>query len=74
MPTQPPPQSSTNTNTNTNTNANTKVSPKQKNANLTQEEIMTRSKNIVGIFPIHIEDLERNKSDTKAQALMNTAV
>ena len=35
---------------------------------------MTRSENIIGIFPIHVEDIERNKSDTKTQTLMNTVV
>ena len=33
-----------------------------------------RSKNIIGIFPIELEDIERNKYDTKEQTLMNTAI
>ena len=35
---------------------------------------MNRSRNIVGIFPIQLEEIERNKGDTKAQTLMNTAI
>ena len=35
---------------------------------------MNRSRNIVGIFPIQLEDIERIKGDTKAQTLMNTAI
>jgi len=52
---QPNTNTNTNTNTNkqTNTNANTnKVTIKHKNNNLTPEEIMNRSRNIIGIFPI----------------------
>ena len=74
LPPQPQPQSSTATNTNTNTNSNTIVLYKQKNDNLNQEEIMTRSKHIIGIFPMNMEDLERIKCDTKAKTLMKTAI
>ena len=35
---------------------------------------MDRSRNIVGIFPITLEDIERNKCDTKELTLMNTAI
>ena len=45
-----------------------------KNNNLTPEEIIDRSRNIVGIFPINIEDIARNQSDSKELTLMNTAV
>ena len=69
----PQPIKPTNTNTNTTTEANTgtkgintnKIVTETKNDNLTPEEIMDRSKNIVGIFPIHLEDIERNQCDTK---------
>jgi len=75
LPPQPIPKTNTNTNTQTNTNANTnKVVIENKNDNLTPEEIMNRSRNIVGIFPIQLEDIERNKGDTKEQTLMNTAI
>ena len=75
LPPQPLPQPNTSNNTKTNANTNTnKITIKQKNDNLTPEEIMTRSKNIIGIFQIHLEDIERNKGDTKSQTLMNTAV
>ena len=45
----------------------------QKNHDLTPEEIMFRSKHIVGIYPIRPEDIERNKSDNSTETLMNTA-
>ena len=71
---QPNTNTNTNTNKQTNTNANTnKVTIKQKNDNLTPEELMNRSRNIVGIFPIQLEYIERNKGDTKAKTLMSTA-
>ena len=55
LPPQPLPQPNTNTNKQTNTNANTnKVTIKHKNDNLTPEEIMNRSRNIVGIFLIQL--------------------
>ena len=75
--TPPQPKAPTNTNTNTETNAKTntnKTETEPKNDNLTPEEIMNRSKNIIGIFPIELEDIERNKCDTKEQTLMNTAI
>ena len=34
---------------------------------------MKRSKNIIGIFPINTEDIERNNSDTKEETLIKTA-
>ena len=78
----PQPIKPTNTNTNTTTEANTgtkgintnKIVTETKNDNLTPEEIMDRSKNIVGIFPIHLEDIERNQCDTKELTIMNTAI
>ena len=74
-PPQPTKPTNTNTNTETNTNTNTnKTVTENKNDNLTPEEIMNRSRNIVGIFPIPLEDIERNKCDTKEQTLMNTAI
>ena len=45
----------------------------QKNHDLTPEEIMFRSKHIVGIYPIRPQDIERNKSDTITKTLINTA-
>ena len=65
-------KSNTNTENNTATNTNQTVT-ENKNHNLTAEEIMNRSRNIVGIFPIHLEDIERNKCDTKKKTLINTA-
>merc|ERR1711895_83634 len=44
-----------------------------KNYDLTPEEIMFRSKHIVGIYPIRPQDIERNKSDTSTKTLINTA-
>ena len=73
----PKPTIPTNINTNTNTNNNTNTDTNKsepKNDNLTPEEIMKRSKNIIGIFPIEIEDIERNKSDTKEETLIKTAI
>ena len=71
---QPSIQTNTNTNKETNTGNNTnKTVTENKNHNLTPEEIMDRSRNIVGIFPIHLEDIERNKCDTKEKTLINTA-
>ena len=60
-----------NTNTNTNTN-NVTTKSEPKNNNLTPEEIMKRSKNIIGIFPINTEDIERNNSNTKEETLIKT--
>ena len=34
---------------------------------------MNRSRNIEGIFLIQLEDIERNKCDTKEKTLINTA-
>jgi len=75
--TPPQPKAPTNTNTNTETNAKTntnKTETEPKNDNLTPEEIMERSRNIVGIFPITPEHIERNKCDTKELTRMNTAI
>ena len=58
-----PPPTNTNTNTETNTSANTnKVVIKHKNDNLTLEEIMNRSRNIVGIFP---NTIRRHRNEQK---------
>ena len=35
---------------------------------------MDRARNIVGIYPINTEDIERNTSNTKEITLMNTAI
>ena len=73
LPPQPIPQINTNTNTQNNTKAITnKAHIKQKNDNLTIEEIMDRSKKMVGIYPINSKDIERNKAENKTQTLMNT--
>ena len=45
-----------------------------KNHDLTPEEIMYRSKHIVGIYPITPQDIERNKGDTSIKTLVNTAI
>ena len=45
-----------------------------KNHDLTPEEIMYRSKHIVGIYPITPQDIERNKGDTNIKTLVNTAI
>ena len=45
-----------------------------KNHDLTPEEIMYRSKHIVGIYPITPQDMERNKGDTNIKTLVNTAI
>ena len=34
---------------------------------------MNRSRKFIGIFPIHLEDIERKKCDTKEKTLINTA-
>ena len=74
-PPQPIKPTNTNANTETNTNTNTnKIVTEPKIDILTLEEIMDRSRNIVGIFPIQLEDIERNQSDTKEQTLRNTAI
>ena len=44
-----------------------------KNHDLTAEEIMHRSKHIIGIYPITPQDIERNKGDTNTKTLINTA-
>merc|ERR1711867_242566 len=44
-----------------------------KNHDLTAEDIMYRSKHIIGIYPITPQDIERNKSDTNTKTLINTA-
>ena len=73
-PPKPPIQNKSNTNTENNTATNTNQTVTQnKNHNLTIEEIMNRSRNIIGIFPIHSEDIERNKYDTNEKTLINTA-
>ena len=73
-PPKPQPQTKPNTNTENNTATNTNQTVNaNRNHNLTAEEIMDRSRNIIGIFPIHLEDIERNKSDTKEKTLVNTA-
>ena len=73
-PPKPPTQTKPNTNTaNTNATNTDKIVTENKNHNLTAEEIMNRSRNIIGIFPIHSEDIERNKCDTKEKTLINTA-
>ena len=41
-----------------------------KNHDLTPEEIMFRSKHIVGIYPITPQDIERNKGDTSIKHLL----
>ena len=84
-----PPKSLTlnnNTGTNTNTNVNTGTNTQNvhnpgnkrlsdiKNTNLTPAEIMDRARNIIGIYPISTEDIERNTSNTKETTLMNTAI
>ena len=64
-PPKPPLQNTTNTNTGTSTATNTKQQEAQvKNHNLTAEEIMDRSKHIIGIFPITSEDIDRNRCGT----------
>merc|ERR1712243_385247 len=45
-----------------------------KNHDLTPEEIMYRSKHIVGIYPITPQDLERKEGDTNIKTLVNTAI
>ena len=83
----PKPQTpSNNTGTNTNTggpsahstpnpgNKTSKNLTQTKNTNLTPTEIMDRARNIVGIYPINTEDIERNTSNTKEITLMNTAI
>merc|ERR1711895_397502 len=45
-----------------------------KNHDLTPEEIMYRSKHIVGIYPITPQDIVRNKGDTNIKTLVNTAI
>ena len=73
-PPKPPIQANINANTNTNTNTNNDTNKSEpKNDNLTPEEIMKRSKNIIGIFPINTEDIERNYSDIKEETLIKTA-
>ena len=75
-PPKPPIQNKSNTNTNTENNAATNTNQtvtQNKNHNLTAEEIMNRSRNIIGIFPIHSEDIERNKCETNEKTLINTA-
>ena len=73
-PPKPPIQTKSNTNTENNTATNTnQIVTENKNHNLTAEEIMNRSRNIIGIFPIHLEDIERNKCETKEKTLINTA-
>ena len=44
-----------------------------KNHDLTAEEIMHRSKHIIGIYPITQQDIERNTGDTNTNTLINTA-
>ena len=44
-----------------------------KNHDLTAEEIMHRSKHIIGIYPITQQDIERNTSDNNTNILINTA-
>ena len=44
-----------------------------KNHDLTAEEVMYRSKHIIGIYPITPQDIERNKSDTNTITLINKA-
>ena len=81
-----PHQSSTNVNTTLSTLNSTSTSSLQnivnstpyphaqlKNHDLTAEEIMHRSKHIIGIYPITTQDIERNKSDTNTKTLINTA-
>ena len=68
-----PPTHNTGASTKTNTPSSTKQQEQVKNQNLTSEEIMNRSKHIIGIFPITTEDIERNRSETMAQTLINTA-
>ena len=81
-----PHQSSTNVNTTISTLNSTSTSSLQnivnstpyphaqlKNHDLTAEEIMHRSKHIIGIYPITTQDIERNKSDTNTKTLINTA-
>ena len=71
-PPKPPPQN-TGTSTTTNTTSSTKHQAQIKNHNLTAEEIMNRSKHIIGIFPISSEDIERNRCETMEKTLINTA-
>ena len=81
-----PQQSSSNANTTLSTLNSTSTSSLQnlinstpysqaqpKNHDLTAEEIMHRSKHIIGIYPITPQDIERNKSDTNTKTLINTA-
>merc|ERR1711867_170108 len=44
-----------------------------KNHDLTAEDIMHRSKHIIGIYPVTTQDIERNKTDTNTKTLINTA-
>ena len=67
-------QNTNNTNTQTNTVTNTKQHQAQaRNHNLPAEEIMERSKHIIGIQPVSQEDIERNRSETNTKTLINTA-
>ena len=69
-----PPHQDTGASTKTTTTSSTKHQAQNKNHNLTAEEIMSRSKHIVGIFPITPEDIQRNKfDDDMEKTLINTA-
>ena len=83
------PSNNTGTNTNTNANTGTGTNTQNidnpgnktnkklsdtNNTNLKPAEIMDRARNIIGIYPISTEDIERNTSNTKETTLMNTAI